>query len=67
MNTSAMRKILMLRPKPARISGNEALKSYQLKNDSLTAGQPGELTTTRVTTPKTRIVLTAPISSDRRR
>jgi hypothetical protein len=66
MNTSAIKKILMLRPKPARISGNEALKSSQLKKVSLTVGHPGELTTIRVTTPKTTSVLTAPIKRERR-
>jgi hypothetical protein len=57
----------MFRLKPSRISGNDALKSSQLKNDSFTAGHPGELTTTSVTTPNAITVLTAPIRRARRR
>ena len=52
---------------PLRISGNDALKSSQLKNDSRTVGHPGELTTTRITTPNTTTVLPAPMSKERRR
>ena len=67
MKTSAMRKMRTLRANPVRISGNDALKSSQLKNDSRTVGHPGELTTTRMTTPNTTTVLTAPMSKERRR
>ena len=43
MKTSAMRKMRTLRTNPVRISGNDALKSSQLKNDSRTVGQPGRV------------------------
>jgi hypothetical protein len=49
------------------MSGNEAWKCSQLKNDWRTEGQPEELTTTTATVPKTTMLLAAPIRSDRRR
>jgi hypothetical protein len=48
------------------MSGKEALKSSQLKNDSFTASHPGELTMITAIVPNTTTVLTAPMARERR-
>ena len=45
--------------KARMIFGADAAKTSALKNDSWTAGHPGELTTIQTTTPKKAIVLTS--------
>jgi hypothetical protein len=50
MNTSAIRKMRMFKRNASGISGREARKLSQLKNDSRTAPHPGALVTTRTTT-----------------
>ena len=58
-----MRKSLTFVSKASAMSGNESLKTSQLKNCSLTSGQPGELTTTSTSTPKKTSVLTAAMAA----
>ena len=55
----------MFTQKARTIAGADSRKTSPLKNDSWTAGQPGELTTTQPTKPKKTTVLAPAMRADR--
>ena len=65
MSTSAIRKIFTLTRKARAISGNDAQKMSQSKNERLTAGQPAEREIARTTSARKTIVLATAIRTPR--
>src|SRR4029078_2898475 len=64
-NTSAIMNSWMFTTNAFRRPGRDAQKTSALKKDAWTSGQPGALTTTQPTSPKTTTVLTIAIALDR--
>src|SRR6476620_4638027 len=63
--TSAIMNSWMFTTKAFRRPGRDSQKTWALKNDAWTSGQPGAWTTTQPTSPKTATVLTIAIALER--